>query len=226
MSSQPNALFGIAAMPIAHYIYIARKTIRLKHLLAIVPALVGLLLLIDSLWIYSKAIVAQLLIEDAWQITLVSGEVVKPWPWADTWPVARLQYEAGDIDLYVLNGAQGSSLAFGPAYLMASSTPGSDGLSIISGHNDTHFRFIQHLQPGDILQITAADNRISRYQVTSLSVVDSQSQPLQVNTDINALMLITCYPFGAIQAGGNLRYLVVAERVSDGMNVSKQWLEA
>ncbi len=223
MSQWPNAFLAITAVPIARRIYAKRTTIRRKYWLAIVPALVGSLLMMDSLWIYGKAIVAQLLIEDAWQITLVSGDVVKPWPWADTWPVARLQFEAGDIDLYVLNGAQGSSLAFGPAHLMASATPGSDGVSIISGHNDTHFRFMQHLQPGDILQLTAADHRISRYQVASLSVVDSRSQPLQVNTDINALMLITCYPFGAIQPGGNLRYVVVAEPVSDNMSVSKPY---
>jgi sortase A len=213
VSKWPKVFLGITAVPIAGHTYVAKKITRQKYWLAIVPALVGLLLMMDSLWIYGKAIVAQLLIEDAWQKTLVGGDVIKPWPWADTWPVARLQFEAGNIDLYVLNGAQGSSLAFGPAYLVASATPGSDGLSIICGHNDTHFRFIQHLQPGDILHLTAEDNRISRYQVTSLSVVNSKSQPLQVNTDINALMLITCYPFGAIQPGGDLRYLVVAEPV-------------
>ena len=43
-----------------------------------------------GVWIHAKAVLAQILLERAWQQTRDGGERVRPWPWADTWPVARL----------------------------------------------------------------------------------------------------------------------------------------
>ena len=51
--------------------------------------------LAGSLWLFGgagyihvKAMLAQTLLRDAWAQTLVDTQPVKPWPWADTWPVA------------------------------------------------------------------------------------------------------------------------------------------
>ena len=41
-------------------------------------------------WIQAKAWLAQSLIAHAWARTLSGERQAKPWPWADTWPVARL----------------------------------------------------------------------------------------------------------------------------------------
>ena len=72
----------------------------------------ALLLLALGLWqlggaavIHGKAWLAQRLLERAWAVTLAGGGPVKPWPWADTWPVARLKVPALDVDLFVLAGA-------------------------------------------------------------------------------------------------------------------------
>ncbi len=46
-----------------------------------------------------------------------TGAPVKPWPWADTHPVARLIAPAQDADVLVLAGASGRTLAFGPGHL-------------------------------------------------------------------------------------------------------------
>ncbi|WP_231882596.1 hypothetical protein, partial [Oleiphilus sp. HI0061] len=40
--------------------------------------------------IAAKAWLSQYLIEQAWSRTLLGEERVRPWPWADTWPVAEL----------------------------------------------------------------------------------------------------------------------------------------
>ena len=37
-----------------------------------------------------KAMLAQVLLERAFAETITSGRAVKPWPWADTWPEARI----------------------------------------------------------------------------------------------------------------------------------------
>ena len=65
----------------------------------------ALLLLALGLWqlggaalIHGKAWLAQRLLDRAWAATLAGGHEVKPWPWADTWPVARLQVDTLDAN--------------------------------------------------------------------------------------------------------------------------------
>ena len=61
-----------------------------------------------------KAQLSQLLIRHAWHESTYSGEYVKPWSWADTYPVMRLQAPSQEEDLIVLAGDTGNVLAFGP----------------------------------------------------------------------------------------------------------------
>ena len=41
-------------------------------------------------YIPAKAVVAQVMLERAFTQSLATGQPVKAWGWADTWPVARL----------------------------------------------------------------------------------------------------------------------------------------
>ncbi|MFK7732274.1 MAG: class GN sortase [Pseudomonadales bacterium] len=166
----------------------------------------------DGAWIHAKATVAQLLIANAWSdVREGQGSVSKPWPWADTWPVARIQYN-GDTprDLYVLAGAQGNSLAFGPGHLFGSALPGETGVSIVGGHRDTHFAFLQHANIGDALVVTPASGETRRYVITDKAIANSLTDPLLAMPYSSQLMLVTCYPFDAVQSGP-LRYVVTAE---------------
>ena len=43
-----------------------------------------------SSWIMLKAEVSQVLLARAFTQTVATGHPVKPWSWADTWPVARI----------------------------------------------------------------------------------------------------------------------------------------
>ena len=85
-------------------------------------------------WIHAKAAVAQVLLDKAWQQTLVDQQNNRPWPWADTWPVAELIVPAHGIEQIVLAGDSGESLAFGPGHSFASSMPEQRGVVMISGH--------------------------------------------------------------------------------------------
>lgn len=172
--------------------------------------LVGSQQVVDAVLIRTKAELAQVLIENAWASTLASGEAVRPWPWADTWPVARLSIPSRQVDLHVLHGAQGNALAFGPGYEVASATPGGAGLVVIAGHRDTHFSFIGELTINDRLSLQARDGRWRHYRVSSLEVVDSESAPPPGAEKGDGLLLVTCYPLDAIRPGGSLRYLAFA----------------
>jgi sortase A len=161
-------------------------------------------------YIPAKAWLAQELMQRAWNRT-GSGEVrATPWPWADTWPVARLTARSGEIDLIVLAGGSGRTLAFGPGHLSASALPGTPGNAVIAGHRDTHFRFLEDLKPGELLNVESSDRRRHVYKVVDIEIVDSRKGSLLLDTEAAFLSLVTCYPFDARATGGPLRYVVTA----------------
>lgn len=174
-------------------------------------------------WIHTKALLAQYLIAQAWQRTQQHGSPQKPWQWADTWPVAKLSVPRHEVEQYVLVSASGQSLAFGPGLLtgldsLESLASPSAGLVIISGHRDTHFRFVEHLQTGDEINLQNAQGKTKTYRIAATEIKNSQQEQWLVDKDDNALKLITCYPFDAINAGGPLRYIVTAIPVNPPRN--------
>jgi sortase A len=159
-------------------------------------------------YIPAKAWVAQELMLRAWS-RAADGQVdPAPWPWADTWPVARMLAKGGDIDLIILAGGSGRTLAFGPGHLSASSLPGHRGNSVIAGHRDTHFSFLQDMAIGESVLVETSDGRSHKYMVVDLDVVDSRRGSIVLDTDESVLSLVTCYPFDAIEPGGPMRYVV------------------
>ena len=160
--------------------------------------------------IQAKAWLAPLLIERAWQRTASAADQIRPWPWADTWPVARLRVPARRLSRLVLAGATGNALAFGPGHARASAPPGSAGLVVIAAHRDTHFAFLREVGPGERIELELPGGALRRYRVESTRVVDSRREALPVRGDRDALLLVTCFPFGALRAGGPLRYVVSA----------------
>lgn len=178
------------------------------------PAIFLLLLaayfLADGLWIYAKALLAQELIASAWHQTLETSDQVKPWPWADTWPVGRLQSQRHDIDLYILDGVHGHALAFGPGQMSTVAGWRGTGPIVVAGHRDTHFRFLEYLRPDEILVFTNHKGELEEFLVSTVEIVDSEQQVLTVDRDLRELVLVTCYPFNSVIVGGPLRYLVRA----------------
>lgn len=183
-------------------------------------AAAGLLLLLGAwqigggLWIYAKAVLAQVLIKQAWASRLAGDGSDRPWPWADTAPVARLVVPAQGIDQIVLAGASGRTLAFGPGHMDGTAAPGDAGLSVITGHRDTHFRFLESLAPGDELLVTDTHGVRHRYRVSGDHIVDSATTGLSLSGSSAQVALVTCYPFDAIRPGGPLRYVVFADAVN------------
>ena len=162
-------------------------------------------------YIPAKAWMAQELMQRAWQRSSNGTEQATPWPWADTWPVARLSARSGEVELIVLEGGSLRTLAFGPGHLSASSLPGETGNTVIAGHRDTHFSFLRHLEIGESLVMETVSGMKHLYKVVGIDVVDSRRGSLQLDTDEAFLSLVTCYPFEARDPGGPLRYVVTAK---------------
>lgn len=164
-------------------------------------------------YIPAKAWLAQEMMQRAWRSAEAGDRKPAPWPWADTWPVARLSARGGDVELIVLEGGSGRTLAFGPGHMSASVLPGEPGNSILAGHRDTHFQFLQYLQTGEAIRIDTPDGRGHLFTVTHIDVVDSRRGSIVLDTDVPMLSLVTCYPFNARTPGGPMRYVVTAKMV-------------
>ena len=162
-------------------------------------------------YIPAKAWMAQELMQRAWLRGTSGVQKPVPWPWADTWPVARLTARAGDIELIVLAGGSGRTLAFGPGHLSASALPGEPGNTVIAGHRDTHFSFLRDVEIGEFLVLETVSGQKHMYKVIGADVVDSRRGSLLLDTDEPYLSLVTCYPFEAREAGGPMRFVVTAK---------------
>jgi sortase A len=200
--------------PSANAVRVVATTMRapvrhVRRLLALMLALAAAGCAAEAGWIHAKATLAQVLLERAWTRTLAAGGTHRPWGWADTAPVAKLSAPAQGIDQIVLAGDSGRTLAFGPGWAAASAVPGQPGTTIISGHRDTHFAWLQALAIGDRLELDGVDGRRA-YRVAATRVADARRERIGVDPGTDALVLVTCWPFDAVAAGGPLRYLVTA----------------
>lgn len=177
--------------------------------LACALAAAAMLPLGHAAYLHAKARLAQVLLERAWQEAQAEGDAPRPWPWADTTPVARLRVTRLGVDRIVLDGDSGRTLAFGPGWAPASARPGSHGVVVLSAHRDTHFAFLRELARGDRIALDSTQGT-RRYRVVDLRVFDVRDGEARFAAGGDGLVLVTCWPFDAIAPGGPLRYVVSA----------------
>jgi sortase A len=159
----------------------------------------GALLSGRALYLRAKGELAYALIRDAWRQTVSGSRAVRPWPWADTVPIARLRVPALGLDRVVLEGASPGVIAFGPARMMNGAAPGEPGNVVLAGHRTTDFRRLEGAARGQevVLEWMAGGRlRQRRYRVEEVRVVEpSDTRALEQTLD-DRLTLVTCFPFG------------------------------
>ena len=158
----------------------------------------------------------QRLIERAWERERHATDAAprsRPWPWADTWPVARLEVPALGVDRLVLAGAHGSSLPFGPGHVDGSALPGDPGSVIIAGHQDTHFQFLRKIEPGVIVRLTSMWGREFEFEVIGGEIVDARLHGISPLVSGSELVLVTCQPTDGMPFRGPYRLIVTARPV-------------
>ena len=164
----------------------------------------------QGLKIEIKARVAQILLHYAWHNSLEKGEPVKPWPSFDGSPVLKLEIPKYNISQIVLSSTSGQSLAFGPGFHNETFLPHTNKTTAISSHRDSHGLYIKKLKKGDIIKIQDIDNTWYHYSVDDFTILNVNENNNLSN--INGLLLITCYPFDAITSGTPLRFIVTAKK--------------
>jgi sortase A len=183
--------------------------------LALALLLSGCVLVGQAIDIHAKALLAQILLERAFAQTLATGHDVKPWSWADTWPVARVSVPRLKASAIVLAGASGQALAFGPGQVERTPEAGELGTAIYSAHRDTHFAFLGEVTIGDEIQVIRRDGREFRFRVTGTSIVHWDASGIDPAAAGRRLALVTCWPLNA-KFSGPLRYVVYAEMIDRG----------
>ena len=176
-------------------------------------AIAGVLSFGHGAYLLAKAQLAQILLERAWARTIHGERDVKPWRWADTWPVARIEFPRQRQSYIVLAGASGRTMAFGPGHVDGTASPEAIGNCVISAHRDSQFAVLRDVEVGDPVVMQTRDGRAVRYRIIAHRIVNKyDSSPLEPSRG-RILTLITCFPFDAIRPGGPLRYVVVARAV-------------
>lgn len=176
--------------------------------LAALLVLTGLGVLAEAAWIPAKAALAQVLLERAFTESLAAGRPVRPWPSADTEPVARLTVAGRSF--IVLRGGSGQALAFGPGQLNGTPEAGDLGTAIFAAHRDTQFAVLGAVKPGDIVSVTRRDGRSVRFRITGSRVVRWNASGIDPAAPGRNIALVTCWPLDGL-AQGPLRLVVEAQ---------------
>ena len=189
------------------------RSLRLSYAAAAALGLAGLWLIGDALYIRAKAMVAQVLLDRAFAAEVASGAIVKPWSWADTWPVARIEVPRLAAHAIVLAGGSGQALAFGPGHLERTPDAGEPGTAVYAAHRDTHFAFLGRVAASDEIVVTRRDGATARFRVTHTQVVRWDSSGIDPAAPGRHLALVTCWPLDSA-IPGPLRYVVHADLVT------------
>ena len=170
----------------------------------------GLWMIGQAAVIPAKAWVAQILLERAFAESVAAGGPVRPWPWADAAPIARIRVPRLGVDQIALSGGSGEALAFGPTLLPRSGRLGERGTAVFAAHRDTHFRFLAELRPGELIEVEEVSGRTTRYRARVVRVVRYDAFGIDRHATRSSIALVTCWPIGG-SGRGPLRYVVRAE---------------
>jgi len=184
----------------------------IKTSLLIIGSLVGL----HASWLPIKAELSQQLISYSWHQSIDLQQKIKPWPWADTYPIAELLFERLDKNIVVLNGGDPTTLAFSAGAIAPFNQAKGSQPFVVAGHRDSHFSFLNEVIMNDIISLTDEHGQSQLYQVEAIDIVDASTGELPVLANGAHLVLITCYPFTITSnddSNSNERYVITAKQL-------------
>ena len=207
----------------------ANLTKTARKLAAVALLIVGGFVCVHASWLPAKAWLSQQLIKHSWQQSIsimaqqkIRGQdntnphslskpiAIKPWPWADTFPIAELVFQRIDKSIVVLNGGDPTTLAFSAGAVAPFNQPAAIKPFVVAGHRDSHFAFLEDIAIKDIVSLVDARGKMQHYQVESIDIVDATIGQFPLVADERSLVLITCYPFKGITNSADERYVITA----------------
>ena len=96
-----------------------------------------------------------------------------------------------------------------PARIDGSAAASGNGTVVLAGHRDTHFSFPKYLVRGDRLALTDREGRCRPFRVVRRDIADARMTGACIEP-ADGLVLITFYPFEAVDTSSPLRCVVTA----------------
>lgn len=184
---------------------------RRRDVIAVVVIAVGIVLVGYGLAVPIKQAVAHVLVQRAWGAAPPDGPAPRPWPWANTRPVARIEAPKQGVRVIVLADASHDRSSFGPSHVDGTALPGTRGHSVVAAHDGDDFAFLQFVALGQELLVERPGGTRVTHLIVDIRIIDARTESVVVDDTMDALTLVTCYPFGdewdPVQP---LRYVVTA----------------
>jgi len=109
-------------------------------------------------------------------------------------PLAVLRIDRLNIEGPVFEGTDKKTLDLGIGIVKGTAMPGEVGNMALSAHRDSFFRPMKDIVVGDRIEMSTHTGQ-QDFEVTNISIVDSQEISVLDPTDTTVLTLITCHPF-------------------------------
>ncbi len=148
------------------------------------------------------------------QIAHAGSVSVTPSPARNGEILAVLRIDEVGINLPVRFGTDSRVLRRSPGLIEGTAFPGEAGNVAIAAHRDRHFRGLQDVDVGTLIELETHQGT-QAYIVTKLAVVDATDVHILEDVGRSVLTLVTCYPFYFLGNGAQ-RFIVRAE--ANGMS--------
>lgn len=189
----------------------------MKKIINISLLIIGSSLCLHASWLPIKGWLSEQLISYSWHQATLSQQKIKPWPWADTYPIAKISFERLNKKVVVLNGGDPTTLAFSAGAIAPFNQASGTQPFVVAGHRDSHFSFLNEVLMNDIISLADKYGQNQLYQVEAIDIVDASTGKLPMLAEDSPLVLITCYPFEALGISSgtdkNERYVITAKRL-------------
>ena len=133
-------------------------------------------------------------------------------PAAD-FPLGRIEIHRIGLEAMIMEGLGEKTLRHAVGHIPGTPAPGQAGNVGLAAHRDTFFRPLRNIRKGDEIILTTLD-RVSRYRVDLLSVVEPENVDVLKDTPDAILTLVTCYPFNFIGPAPR-RFIVRARKITE-----------
>ena len=108
--------------------------------------------------------------------------------------VGKLEIPRIGISVMLLHGMAETTLILGAGHVLGTPLPGVEGNVVIAAHQDTFFRKLEGILPGDNIRFSTT-RRTYEYIVESSEIADPEDTRSMESRAREELTLITCYPF-------------------------------
>jgi sortase A len=143
---------------------------------------------------------------------VVTDEILYPIRPTDGENIGNLTIPAINQVIPIFHGTDEDELKKGIGHFSGSVLPGENDNSVLSGHRDTVFRELGHLQIKDQLIVETTAGTFT-YVIREIKIVDSNDKTIITPTNSSVLTVTTCYPFDFIGSAPD-RYILIADLIA------------